>query len=88
MAVEGFVTVPCLYCQGEDTVDFNLATGEFKCRECENEWDSDEVKAKIGVWVKILAWVQVIPKYRDAKEENITDRQERLPATAKGNLEV
>lgn len=54
----GFKGVPCIKCGAEDGVRVNICDMTFACRECDEEYRSDDVRELIEKWTKVLEWVK------------------------------
>lgn len=58
---KGFPGLCCLKCGDENTVVLDLQDGQFHCGNCDADYDCDEVRGHINLWLRVVAWVETIP---------------------------
>ena len=58
----GFPGLACIKCGEVDTVAMDLDDcSTFRCRECENEFTLEDVRASVTAWQRVLAWLDSVP---------------------------
>jgi hypothetical protein len=58
--------IPCIKCGATDSVMVSIDTGEdFHCSGCDETYTLDDVKLLLGVWSKILPWLEDHPARKE-----------------------
>jgi hypothetical protein len=54
--------VGCIKCGAEDAVTVNLNDLDaFGCDSCSETWTTDDVRAFLSEWRRVLAWIDLAP---------------------------
>lgn len=64
-AQHGMKGLPCIKCGEIDVVRVNVYDGSFSCSQCDEEWTVDDAKDFLSQWLKIIRWVEMMPKGGD-----------------------
>jgi hypothetical protein len=58
----GFGSLPCIRCGQDATISLDLDDcTTFRCAECDDSFDADDVRDHMARWQRVLAWVDARP---------------------------